>query len=159
MQTLGVRVKSRGTNLNWAVGSTGATIDVLLAAVRDAGAAKRRFRNALADRSHPWPRVINTDKAPICGWAIPDPQKEGTLRRRCQHRCVQYLNKILEQDRRAIKRPVNAKQGSREFHSARRTIQGYEAMHTIGKGQPRRVSSNDFRRQNQFVNKLFDLAA
>jgi transposase-like protein len=41
---------------------------------------------------------------------------------------VQYLNNILEQDHRAIKRRVNAKQGFREFQAARRTIQGYEAV-------------------------------
>jgi transposase-like protein len=48
---------------------------------------------------------------------------------------VQYLNNILEQDHRAIKRRVNAKQGFREFQAARRTIQGYEAIHMIRKGQ------------------------
>ena len=45
------------------------------------------------------------------------------------------LNNILEQDQRAIKRRVTAKQGFREFHAARRTIQGYEAMHMIRKGR------------------------
>jgi len=50
---------------------------------------------------------------------------------------VQYLNNILEQDHRAIKRRVNAKQGFREFRAARRTIQGYEAVHMIRKGQVR----------------------
>jgi transposase-like protein len=48
---------------------------------------------------------------------------------------VQYLNNILEQDHRAIKRRVNAKQGFREFQAARRTIQGYEAIHMIRKGK------------------------
>jgi hypothetical protein len=47
---------------------------------------------------------------------------------------VQYLNNILEQDHRAIKRRVNAKQGFREFQAARRTIQGYEAVHMIPEG-------------------------
>jgi DDE superfamily endonuclease len=90
--------------------------------------------------------VINTDLAPIYGSAIPDIKKEGTLRRRCRHRPVQYLNNILEQDHRAIKRRVNAKQGFREFQAARRTIQGYEAMHMIRKGQARWVSRKDVRR-------------
>jgi DDE domain len=49
-------------------------------------------------------------------------KKEGTLRSRCHHRPVQYLNNIIEQDHRAIKRRVNAKQGFREFQAARRTI-------------------------------------
>jgi transposase-like protein len=78
------------------IDSTGATIDFLLSALRDADAAKRLFRNALSDRSHPQPRVINTDLAPIYSSAIPDSKKEGTLRNRCRHRPVQYLNNILE---------------------------------------------------------------
>jgi transposase, IS6 family len=62
-------------------------IDFLLSALRDADAAKRLFRKALSDRSHPQPRVINTDLAPIYSPAIPDSKKEGTLRTRCQHQC------------------------------------------------------------------------
>jgi transposase-like protein len=60
--------------------SSGATIDFLWSARRDADAAKRLFRKALSDRCHPQPRVINTDLAPIYGSAIPDIKKEGTLR-------------------------------------------------------------------------------
>ena len=86
-------------------------------------------------------------------------EKEGLLRRRCRHRPVQYLNNIVEQDHRAIKRRVKAKQGFRAFHAARRTIQGYEAMHLIRKGQARWVSGSDVRRQIQFINNLFEVAA
>jgi transposase, IS6 family len=133
-------------------------IDFLLSALRDAAAAKRLLRKALADPSHPQPRVINTDQAWIYGSAIPAVKEEGTLRRCCRHRPVQYLNNILEQDHRAIKRRVKAKQGFREFYAARRTIQGYEAMHMIRKGQARWVSGSDVRRQIQFIEKLFELA-
>jgi transposase-like protein len=112
-----IRVKGRWCYLYWAIDSAGATIDFLLSAFRDADAAKRLFRKALGDRSHPQPRVINTDLAPIYSSAIPDSKKEGTLRTRCRHRPVQYLNNILEQDHRAIKRRVNAKQGFREFQA------------------------------------------
>ena len=66
---------------------------------------------------------------------------------------------ILEQDHRAIKRRVKAKQGFRAFHAARRTIRGYEALHMIRKGQARRVSGSDVRRQNHFINRLFEVAA
>jgi transposase InsO family protein len=98
-----VRVKGRWCYLYRAIDSTGATIDFLLSALRDADAAKCLFRKALSDRAHPQPRVINTDLAPIYSSAIPDSKKEGTLRNRCRHRPVQYLNNILEQDHRAIK--------------------------------------------------------
>jgi transposase-like protein len=142
-----------------AIDSTGATIDFFLSALRDADAVKRLFRKALSDRAHPQPRVINTDLAPIYTSAIPDSKREGTLRNRCRHRPVRYLNNILEQDHRAIKRRVNAKQGFREFQAARRTIQGYEAVHMIRKGQIRRVAGNDLLRQIKFIDHLFDLAA
>jgi len=135
-----VRVRGRWCYLYRAIDSAGATIDFLLSAFRDADAAKRLFRKALSHPSHPQPRVINTDLAPIYGSAIPDIKKDGILRRRCRHRPVQYLNNILEQDHRAIKRRVNAKQGFREFQPAQRTIQGYEAMNMMRKGQVRWVS-------------------
>jgi transposase-like protein len=98
-------------------------------------------------------------EAPIYSSAIPDSKKEGTLRHRCRHRPVQYLNNILEQDHRAIKRRVNAKQGFRGFQAAQRTIQGYEAVHMIRKGQIRWVAGDDLLRQIQFIDNLFDLAA
>jgi len=69
------------------------------------------------------------------------------------------LSNIIEQDHRAVKRRVNAKQGFREFQAARRTIQGYEAIHMLRKGQVRWVSGIDVRRQNQFINKVFEMAA
>ena len=154
-----IRAKGRWCYLYRAIDSAGSTIDFLLSARRDAHAAKQLFRKALNDPSHPQPRVINTDLAPIYTSAIPAIKKEGTLRRRCRHRPVQYLNNIIEQDHRALKRRVNAKQGFRELQAARRTIQGYEAMHMIRKGQARWVSRNDVRGQNQFINRMFDLAA
>ena len=96
---------------------------------------------------------------PIYTSAIRATNKEGTLRRRCRHRPVQYWNNIIEQDHRAIKRRVNGKQGFREFQAARRTIQGYEVIHMMRKGQVRWVSGTDIGRQNQFINNVFELAA
>jgi transposase, IS6 family len=154
-----IRVQGRWCYLYRAIDSTGATIDFLLSALRDAAAAKRLFRMALSDPSHPQPRVINTDKARLYGSAIAAVKVEGTLRRRCRHRPVQYLNNILEQDHRAIKRRVKAKQNFREFRAAQRTIAGYEAIHMIRKGQARWVSDNDVHQQNRFIDQLFNLAA
>jgi transposase-like protein len=84
-----VRVKGRWCYLYRAIDSAGSTIDFLLSARRDAHAAKRLFRTALNHPSHPQPRVINTDLAPIYTSAIPAIKREGTLRRRCRHRPVQ----------------------------------------------------------------------
>jgi transposase, IS6 family len=154
-----IRVQGRWCYLYRAIDSAGATIDFLLSALRDAAADKRLFRRALSDPSHPQPRVSNTDKARRYCSAIAGVQAEGTLRRCCRHRPVQYLNNILEQDHRAIKRRVKAKQSFREFRAAARTIAGYEAVHMIRKGQARWVSEHDVRQQNQFIDQLFDLAA
>src|SRR5215471_17185990 len=126
-----IRVKGRCYYLYRAIDSAGATIDFLLSALRDAAAAQRLFRRALSDPSHPQPRVINTDRARLYGAAIAGAKAEGILRGRCRHPPVQYLNNILEQDHRAIKRRVKAKQNFREFGAARRTIEGYEAMHML----------------------------
>src|SRR5260370_10820044 len=114
-----------------------ASIDFLLSARHDAVAAKRFFQKALCSPNHPMPRVINVDKNPSYPPVVEVLKSEGTLRRRCRLRPVQYLNNILEQDHRAIKRRVRASQGFRSFSGAYRTIQGYEAMHAILKGQAR----------------------
>jgi IS6 family transposase len=78
--------------------------------------------------------------------------------RQCGVRTQTYLNNILEQDHRAIKHRVKAKQGFREFQAARRTIQGYEAVHMIRKGQVRWVAGDHLLRQIQFIDRLFALA-
>jgi IS6 family transposase len=114
-----IRVQGRWCYLYRAIDSTGATIDFHLSALRDDAAAKRLFRKALSDPSHPKTRVINTDKARLYGAAIAAVKAEGTLHRRCRHQPVQYLNNILEQDPRAIKRRVKAKQSFRELRAAR----------------------------------------
>ena len=154
-----VRVKGRWSYLYRAIASRGATIAFVLSALRDAAAARRLFRKALTDPSHPQPRVIHTDQARLYGAAIPAVKTDGTLRRRCRHRPVRYVNTILEPDHRAIKRRGKATQGFREFHAARRTIEGYEAMPLIRKGQVRRVSGSDVRRQIQCIDNLFEVVA
>ena len=154
-----VRVRGRWCYLYRAIDSAGATIDFVLSSLRDAATAKHLFRQALTDPSHPRPRVINTDRARRYGSAIARMKKEGLLQRRCRHRPVQSVNTIVEQDHRAIKRRVTAKQGFRDFQAARRTIQGYEAMHMIRKGQARWVRGSDVRQQIQFIHNLFEVAA
>ena len=113
-----IRVKGKWTYLYRAVDSAGASIDFLLSARRDAAAAKRFFQKALCSPNHPTPRVINVDKNPSYPPVVEVLKSEGTLRRRCRLRPVQYLNNLLEQDHRAIKRRVRASQGFRSFWGA-----------------------------------------
>src|SRR3984893_15719799 len=90
---------------------------------------------ALSGANHPAPRVINTDKHAGYPPAIVQLKAEAALERNCRHRPVQYLNNVLEQDHRAIKRRINASQHFRSFWGAWRTIAGYEAIHMIRKRQ------------------------
>ena len=61
----------------------------------------------------------------------------------CRHRPMPYLNNVLEQDHRAIKRRVNASQHFRSFWGACRTIAGYEAIHMIRKGQAYGIAAGE----------------
>jgi transposase, IS6 family len=74
-----IRVSGRWSYLYRAIDSTGATIDFLLSALRDAAAAAHLFRKALRAPTHPPPRVINTDKARLYCSAIAGVKAEGTL--------------------------------------------------------------------------------
>ena len=154
-----VRVAGRWTYLYRAVDSTGATIDFLLSQTRDLTAARNFFQKALASPGQPRPRVITVDGNPSYPTVIDELKQQRTLGRRCYCRVVPYLNNIVEQDHRAIKRRVNACLGFRSFDGAQRTIQGYEAMHMIRKGRVRRVAKKDVVAEAKFVAQLFGLAA
>jgi transposase-like protein len=81
--------------------------------------------------------MINTDLGRSTARPTPTLRRMGSYAAVAGTDPCRYLNNILEQDHRAIKRRVNAKQGFREFRVAQRTIQGCEAMHMIRKGQAR----------------------
>ena len=151
-------LRAHGPILYRAVDSTGPTIDFLLSARRDAAAAKRFFQKALRAPGHPRPRVINVDRNPSYPRVISEWKRAGELGRRCRCRPVRYLNNVVEQDHRAIKRRVRAMQGFRGFHSAWRTIQGIEAVNIIRKGQVRWLAKGDITGQVAFINGLFGLA-
>jgi len=112
----------------------------LIFSCRDAAAAKRFLQKALRSDGHPRPRVINVDGNPTYPKVIGEVKRTGELGRRRRCRPVRYLNNIVEQDHRAIKRRVRASQRFRSFDSATRTIQGIETVNMIRKGQVRFVS-------------------
>ena len=154
-----LRVAGKWTYLYRAVDSTGATIDFLLSASRDAGAAKRFFHKALRSVGHPRPRVINVDGNPAYPKVIAELKRTGELGRRCRCRPVRYLNNIVEQDHRSIKRRVRACQGFRSFASAARTSEGIETVNMIRKGQVRWLAKDDIGGQIAFVAGLFELTS
>ena len=91
--------------------------------------------------------------------AVTELKQTGELGRHCLCRPVRYLDNIVEQDHRAIKRRVRASQGFRAFHSAWRTLQGIETMNMIRQGQVRWLPKNDIAGQATFVERLFGLTA
>jgi transposase-like protein len=151
-----LKVKGPWTYLYRAVDSTGATVDFFLAPHRDTEAALSLFRRALRHGA-PAPRVINTDLAPTYPAAIAGLQRSGNLPRRCRHRPVQYLNNIVEQDHRFVKKRIVPKQGFRAFGSARRALDGAEAVHRRRKGQVRWRPSRDIARHDLDNDRLFGL--
>src|SRR4051794_21798381 len=146
------------TYLYRAVDSTGATIDFFLSETRDVFAAGSFFRKALAAPGHPRPRVINVDGNPSYPGVVDELKRTHALGQRCRCRLVPYLNNIVEQDHRAIKRRIQASLGFRSFASAERTIPGYEAMHMIRKGQVRWLAKGDIAEQVRFLKSIFGLS-
>src|SRR5918993_4582569 len=126
-----VKAKGRWTYLYRAVDSRGQTIDFLLSAKRDAEAAKRFFRKALGQPHTVNPRTITVDKNAAYPKAIAEMKRDGELWRRSRLRQVKYLNNIVEQDHRNVKRLIQPGLGFGGLHTARRTLAGYEAMAMI----------------------------
>jgi IS6 family transposase len=129
-----VRVKGPWRYLYRTMDSSGATLDFLLSAKQDAEAAKRFLSKALGRQNHPTPRVIHTDGHGAYPPAVAQLKDEGALDETGRHRVGRYLNNLVEQDHRAIKRRVKASQHFRSFWGAWRTLAGYEAIHMIRKG-------------------------
>ena len=154
-----VKIKGQWYYLYRAVDSTGQTIDFMLSAKRDARAAKRFFRKMHKLPQHSSPRVINVDKNPAYPPAVEQLKEEGTLPNRTQLRQCKYLNNLIEQDHRFIKRRVNSGLGFSSFNTARRTIRGYETMNMIRKGQIAGIGRRDIQMQVKFVSNLFGIAA
>jgi transposase, IS6 family len=154
-----VKIKGEWKYLYRGVDSTGQTIDFMLSAKRDARAAKRFFRKMLKAASHSSPRVINVDKNPAYPPAVEQLKEERTLPNRTQLRQCKYLNNLIEQDHRFIKRRVNPGLGFFSFNTARRTIGGYEVTNMIRKGQVEGIGKGDIRGQVRFVESLFKVAA
>jgi transposase-like protein len=72
---------------------------------------------------------------------------------------ITLLNNILEQDHRLIKKRITASLWFRSVKGALRTIEGYEAMHVIRKGQIRWLAKGYVVGQHQFIHSAFGIAA
>jgi IS6 family transposase len=154
-----IRIKKQWVYLYRAVDSTGATLDFMLSSTRDADAAEQFFRKVMDARHTATPRVMTVDKNAAYPPAFEALQHDGTLPESCQLRQCKYLNNSIEQDHRFVKRRVNPGLGFGAFATAQRTIQGYEALHMLRKGQLEGVAKGDVLAENRISNQLFGLAA
>ena len=154
-----IKVKKKWMYLYRAIDSDGNTLDFLLTARRNALAAQRFLRKVLLNDYTQEPRVINVDKNPAYPKAVEQLQNDEDLPKRSKLRAVKYLNNLIEQDHRSIKRLTKPGMGFGSFYTARRTLKGFESMNMIRKGQVKGVEKGDVMGQISFINAIFKVVA
>lgn len=142
-----------------AVDKEGNTIEFMLSAKRDVLAAKRFFRKMMRADHRRLPFTISVDKNAAYPEAFTSSKDERVLPHDCKLRRVKYLNNIIEQDHRFVKKKVRAAQCFKKFYTAERTLEGIEAVNMMRKGQVKRLSGSDSMGQAKFVASLFQIAA
>ena len=135
-----IKVRGQWKYLYRAADKNGDTIDFLLTAKRDKKAALRFLRQAV--RNNGIPEKINIDKSGSNTAAIEAYNNEAGTN--IEIRQCKYLNNIVEQDHRAVKRKMRAALGFKAFHSAHATMQGVEVVRMILKGQIYPVNGGTF---------------
>ena len=126
-----IRVKGQWYYLYRAVDKEGQTIDFLLTEYRDKEAALRFLKKAI--RRNGVPETITIDGSDANAAAIRSYNAEhGTA---IAIRQVKYLNNVVEQDHRAVKRVTRPMLGFKSFDAAQCTLAGVELMHMIKKRQ------------------------
>ena len=128
-----IKVKGEWKYLYRAVDSDGNTIDFMLSAKRNRKAAKRFLKKALGSKHNQMPRAITVDKNPAYPITTHELKNDRILPTKVGLRQIKYLNNIVEQDHRPIKRIVRPMLGFQFFHTAIKTIKGIEIMHMIKK--------------------------
>src|SRR6476659_2144516 len=126
-----IKIKGKAAYLYRAVDKEGQTIDFLLTPTRDRDAAEAFLCKAI--RKQRIPEKITIDQSGSNTAAIihyNKIHKTSVAIRKCK-----YLNNIVEQDHRAVKRKVRPMLGFKSFWAARCTLAGIEVMHAIRKGQ------------------------
>jgi len=104
-------------------------------------------------------RGLSVDHSTVYRWVLSLCSRTEILAQSGELRQNKYLNNLVEQDHRAIKKLVNPSLGFQSFYTARRTIMGYETMHQIRKGQILGIEKGDIQAQVEFGSQIFGVAA
>ena len=128
-----IKVKGEWCYLYRAVDKSGDTIDFMLSKDRDEKAAKRFFNKAIGYSEKP--EKVTIDKSGSNNSALRSINKNLGKKDEIEIRQIKYLNNIVEQDHRFIKRISKPMLGFKDFHSASATLMGIELHHMLSKGQ------------------------
>ncbi len=128
-----IKVKRQWMYLYRAVDSEGNTIDFYLSKSRNHKAAKRFFKKALRSFHVSKPRIITVDKNPVYPIAIEQLKKEKRIPTGTKIRRIKYLNNIVEQDHRFIKKRIRSMLGFTSYKTSASILSGVEAMHMVKK--------------------------
>jgi len=126
-----VKVKGHWKYLYRAVDKQGNTVDFLLRAHRDKLAARRYFEKAIDQNGEPETITVDKSGANLAALEAINAQRQTPIKVRQN----KYLNNLIEQDHRAIKRIIKPMMGFKDFRCARIILAGIEIMHMIRKGQ------------------------
>ena len=127
-----IKLNGKWVYLYRAVDKEGNTI-FLLRAKRDAVAAKAFFRKAIKENGRP--KKVTVDKSGSNKAALDYCNQDVTEEEKIEIRQIKYLNNIIEQDHRFIKKRTRPTLGFKSFQSAKATIDGIESVRMIQKGQ------------------------
>ena len=128
----------------------------MLSTKRNRKTAQRFFKKSLGSNHNQMPRIITVDKNASYPIAIDELKNEKKLSKNIEIRQVKYLNNIVEQDHRSVKRIITPMLGFRSFRSASKTLKGIEAMNMVKKKQ---VNNLNYFVLNEvkYINPLFGI--
>jgi putative transposase len=126
-----VKVRGEWKYLYRAVDKEGNTVDFLLRARRNRAAAQRYFEKSIQQNGVPETVTIDKSGANLAALHAVNAERDTPIK----IRQVKYLNNVVEQDHRAIKRIIRPMLGFKDFRCARVFLSGIEIMHMIAKGQ------------------------
>ena len=141
-----IKVSGQWKYLYRAVDRAGATVDFLLTVKRERAASRRFLERAI--KLHDVPEKITIDKSGANTAAIGSVKADACVD--ILMRQNKYLNNIVEQDHRGVKRVTQPMLGFQSFWSARILIGGIETMHMIRKGQMDRPAGSTVSAADQF---------